>query len=64
MKITGVLKETPHSYRNYEIGENGVFEIFESDDSYRHYVLVYFSDGWITKVYNPDYVYYQQEEKE
>jgi len=64
MKITGVLKETPQSCKKYEIGEDGVFEIFISNDSYRYYVLVYFSDGMIVKVYSPDYVFYQQEAKE
>jgi len=64
MKITGILKETPQSCKKYEIGENGVFEVVETSDSYRHYVVVYFSDGMIVKVCNPDYVYYQQEAKE
>jgi len=64
MKITRILKETPQNCRKYDIGENGVFEMYESDDLYRYYVIVYFSDGMIVKVWNPDYVYYQQEAKE
>ena len=63
MKITGILKETPQSCKKYEIGENGVIEMYESAESDRHYVFVHFSDGMTIKVYNPDYVYYQWEVK-
>ena len=64
MKITEILKETHQCSRRYEIGENGVIEMYESAESDRHYVFVHFCDGMTIKVYNPDYVYYQWEVKE